>query len=87
MKYSGIARKIDDLGRVVLPVEIRRALGLQAGDEVDFALDDSTVLMHKVEARCTFCGGADDLHAFRGRQVCSSCSSELGAPRRTTDNS
>jgi transcriptional pleiotropic regulator of transition state genes len=81
MKYSGIARKIDDLGRVVLPVEMRRALGLDAGDAVDIALDDNTVVMRKVESRCTFCGGSEGLRAFRGRQVCASCVSDL------TDNS
>jgi transcriptional pleiotropic regulator of transition state genes len=78
MKLSGIARKVDDLGRVVLPVEMRRALGLSAGDEVDISLDDAAIVMRKVEAKCTFCGGADDLRAFRGRQVCASCSAELG---------
>ena len=79
MKLSGIARKVDDLGRVVLPVEMRRALGLNAGDEVDISLDDGTVVLRKVEARCTFCGRADDLRAFRGRQVCASCSAELSS--------
>jgi len=74
---SGIARKVDELGRIVLPVEMRRALGLGPGDEVDIALDDSAIVMRKVEARCTFCGQTDDLRAFRGRQVCSSCAAEL----------
>jgi AbrB family transcriptional regulator, transcriptional pleiotropic regulator of transition state genes len=77
MKFSGIARKVDELGRIVLPVEMRRALGLAAGDEVDISLDDKAIVMRKVEARCTFCGAAEDLRAFRGRQVCSSCSGEL----------
>jgi transcriptional pleiotropic regulator of transition state genes len=77
MKLSGIARKVDELGRIVLPVEIRRALGLNAGDEVDISLDDTAIVMRKVEARCTFCGGDSDLRAFRGRQVCASCASEL----------
>ena len=74
---SGIARKVDELGRIVLPVEIRRALGLATGDELDISLDEGTVVMRKVEARCTFCAGSDDLRAFRGRQVCASCAAEL----------
>jgi transcriptional pleiotropic regulator of transition state genes len=77
MNSRGIARKVDELGRVVLPVEMRRALGIGAGDEVDMSLEDAAVVLRKVEARCTFCSGADDLKAFRGRQVCSSCSAEL----------
>jgi transcriptional pleiotropic regulator of transition state genes len=79
MKFSGIARKVDDLGRVVLPVEIRRALGLSAGDEVDIALEETTILLRKIEARCTFCGATEGLRGFRGRQVCASCASELGS--------
>ncbi|MBA3655100.1 MAG: AbrB/MazE/SpoVT family DNA-binding domain-containing protein [Actinobacteria bacterium] len=77
MKISGIARKVDDLGRVVLPVELRRALGIGAGDEVDIAMLDGVITMRKVETHCTFCGGTDGLREFRGRQVCSSCSREL----------
>ena len=77
MKLSGIARKVDDLGRVVLPVEMRRALGLTAGDEVDISLDDNAIFLRKVEAKCTFCGGSDNLRAFRERQVCASCSAAL----------
>ena len=74
---SGIARKVDDLGRVVLPVEMRRALGINSGDEVDISLEESAIVMRKVEARCTFCGSTEGLRSFRGRQVCSSCVGEL----------
>lgn len=74
---SGIARKVDELGRVVLPVEMRRVLGLTAGDAVEISLDDNTIVLRKVESRCTFCGGTESLRAYRGRQVCSSCAREL----------
>lgn len=74
---SGIARKVDDLGRIVLPVEIRRALDLTAGDEVDVSLEDKAIVLRKVEARCTFCGSAGRLREFRGRQVCSYCVTDL----------
>ena len=74
---SGIARKVDDLGRVVLPVEIRRALGIGKGDEVDISIDEDAVVLRKVEARCTFCAGTDGLRLYRGRQVCSSCRVDL----------
>jgi transcriptional pleiotropic regulator of transition state genes len=80
MKLSGIARKVDELGRVVLPVEMRRALGINAGDEVDMGVDDGAIVLRKVEARCTFCGGGGEesaLRAFRGRQVCASCAAGL----------
>ena len=77
MKLNGIARKVDELGRVVLPVEMRRAAGIAAGDAVDISLSDGSIVMRKVEAGCTFCDGADTLREFRGRQVCSSCAAEL----------
>lgn len=76
-KYRGVARKVDDLGRIVLPVEMRRALGLSAGDAIDMSLVDDTIVLRKVEAACTFCGATEQLREFRGRQVCSSCSAEL----------
>lgn len=79
MKSGGIARKVDELGRIVLPVEMRRALGIGAGDEVDMSLDDASIVLRKVESSCTFCGTRDDLRGFRGRQVCGSCASELSA--------
>jgi AbrB family transcriptional regulator, transcriptional pleiotropic regulator of transition state genes len=79
MKSSGIARKVDELGRVVLPVELRRALGIAAGDGVDFTLDGGAIVVRKVETVCTFCGADEELRAFRERQVCSSCTSELSA--------
>jgi transcriptional pleiotropic regulator of transition state genes len=74
---SGIARRVDELGRIVVPVEMRRALGIAKNDEVDISLSDDTIVMRKVESRCTFCGGTDALRMFRGRQVCSSCVAEL----------
>ena len=58
MKSIGMARKVDDLGRIVLPIELRRLLGIQAGDDDgDLASTTSTILLHKIETRCVFCDG------------------------------
>ena len=68
-----MARKVDDLGRIVLPVEMRRTFGIQPGDELQINVDGRCILLHKLEARCIFCDGAEGLRSFRDKQVCSSC--------------
>ena len=56
MAASGVTRKVDGLGRVVLPVEVRRTLGIDVGDLVDVAVEEGHVVLRKVERGCTFCG-------------------------------
>ena len=68
-----MARKVDDLGRIVLPVEMRRMFGIQPGDELQIAVDGTCILLHKLEARCVFCDGGDGLRPYRDKQVCGSC--------------
>ena len=77
MKSIGMARKVDDLGRIVLPIELRRQLGIRAGDELDIAVDGSTVLLRKIESRCVFCDSLTDLRGYREKQICKSCVGEL----------
>ena len=81
MSTSGMARKVDDLGRIVLPVEMRRRFGIRAGDALEIAVDDAGIVLRKRETRCVFCGGGDDLLSHHDKQVCSSCVKELGVPR------
>ena len=76
---TGVARKVDQLGRVVLPSELRRALGIREGDLVDFSVEDRRIVIEKVEQRCTFCGSNTELREFRDRLVCATCATELGA--------
>jgi transcriptional pleiotropic regulator of transition state genes len=75
-----MSRKVDDLGRIVLPVELRRQLGIRAGDELDIAVDGLTVLLHKIESRCVFCDSVDSLRGYREKQVCGNCVTELSGP-------
>jgi AbrB family transcriptional regulator, transcriptional pleiotropic regulator of transition state genes len=77
MSSSGVTRKVDQLGRVVLPVEVRRTLGLREGDLVDVALEGDRILLTKVEARCIFCGSGTELRDFVGKRVCSGCVGRL----------
>ena len=79
MKTIGMARKVDDLGRIVLPVETRRMLGIAAGDALEIAVDGASILLTKIETRCVFCATSDDLLPFKGKQICSSCATGLRA--------
>ena len=77
MKSLGIARKVDDLGRIVLPVEMRRVLGIREGDHLEISVDGPKIVLEKREDQCTFCGGSDDLRPFHGKVVCRACIGEL----------
>lgn len=78
MKSLGIVRKIDELGRLVLPIETRRALGLSAGEGVEIFVDSDRVILKKYEPACIFCGDADDVIIFNGKKVCRKCAADLG---------
>ena len=72
-----MARKVDDLGRIVLPVEMRRMFGIQPGDELQIAVDGACILLHKPQPGCVFCDGFEGLRSYRGKAVCRSCAREL----------
>ena len=82
---SGMARRVDDLGRIVLPVEMRRMFGIQPGDELQIAVDGACILLHKPQPGCVFCDGVDGLRPFRGKPVCRSCARDLTGPERVLD--
>ena len=79
MKSIGIVRKIDALGRIVIPKEMRRSLYLEEGDPVDISAENDAIVIRKACTVCVFCGkNGGDLTQFRGRSVCGSCLRELG---------
>ena len=73
MKKTGIIRKLDKLGRVVLPIELRRGLDWNEHDRVEIFIEDDRVVLQKYEPNCLFCGGTKNLKEFRGKQVCARC--------------
>ncbi|HVE47769.1 MAG TPA: AbrB/MazE/SpoVT family DNA-binding domain-containing protein [Acidimicrobiales bacterium] len=75
-----MARKVDDLGRIVLPVEMRRLFGIRAGDALEIGVDDKGIVLRKVESRCVFCGGDEALRSHREKLVCGACVAELEVP-------
>ena len=78
MKSLGMARKVDDLGRIVLPVEMRRLLNIAEGDHLEISVDGTRIILEKLEERCIFCGASDGLRPYRAKQVCADCVAQLG---------
>jgi transcriptional pleiotropic regulator of transition state genes len=78
MKSTGVVRKIDELGRVVLPSEIRRVFGIREGDELDISVNGEQVILQKRRDLCLFCSAENPAVEYRGRMVCESCAGELG---------
>lgn len=78
MKKSGIVRKIDELGRITLPIEMRNSLELSAGDGVEIYFENDAILLKKYAPSCIFCGETFEVSEFRGKRVCRKCIEELG---------
>jgi AbrB family transcriptional regulator, transcriptional pleiotropic regulator of transition state genes len=77
LKSTGVVRKIDELGRVVLPSEIRKVFGIHEGDQLDISVEGEKVILEKRQDLCVFCGAESPEVDFRGRRVCQTCVQEL----------
>ena len=77
MKSTGIVRKVDELGRIVLPVELRRTLDIAEKDSLEIYVDDNRIILKKYEPTCIFCGNSKDVITFKGKNICPACLSEL----------
>lgn len=78
MKSTGVVRKIDELGRIVLPSELRRVFGIREGDQLEISVDGDRVILEKRRDVCTFCSAESPSIDYKGRKVCESCAGELG---------
>ena len=78
MKATGIVRKVDELGRIVLPIELRRIMNIEVRDALEIYVDhDGHILLKKYEPACTFCGNTKDVSDFKGRLVCKNCIEDM----------
>ena len=77
MKATGIVRPVDPLGRVVIPVELRRNLGIKTDDSLEVFVDGEFIMLKKYEPACIFCGSTDDVVDVRGKNVCKNCIEEM----------
>ena len=78
MKSTGIVRKVDELGRIVLPIELRRNLDIEVRDPVEIFLEGDRIILHKYEPACLFCGSSNGLVQYRGKNVCAQCAKNIG---------
>ncbi len=75
---SGIRRKVDDLGRVVIPAGIRRSLGIREGDALEVSVQGDEVVLSRPVNQCVFCNSEQELHTFRNKAICASCATGVG---------
>ncbi len=78
MKSTGVVRKVDELGRIVIPIELRRTMGIEEKDALEIYVDAEKIILKKYEPACIFCGNAEDVINWRGKNLCKSCLTELG---------
>ncbi len=77
MKATGIVRPVDALGRVVIPVELRRNLDIETNDSLEIFVDGPYIMLKKYQPACVFCGEMKDVRMVRGKYVCAGCIEEM----------
>ena len=77
MKSTGIVRKVDELGRIVIPKELRTTLGIDLKDPLEIYIEGDQIIFKKHEPGCVFCGNARDIEYFEGKNICSDCANQL----------
>lgn len=73
MKSTGIIRRVDELGRIVLPIELRRTLDIAERDELEIYMENDRIVLQKFEPSCVFCASSHGLVSYRGKNVCQEC--------------
>ena len=77
MKATGIVRKIDELGRIVIPMELRRTMDIKERDPIEIFVDGERIVLVKYQPGCTFCNSQDKIRTFKGSRICQKCINEL----------
>ena len=86
MKSTGIIRKVDELGRVVIPIEIRNKFDIAEKDPIEIYVDGSSIVLKKYEPNCVFCGNTKNLITYKDRLVCSKCAQKLASLDTKTED-
>lgn len=81
VKSTGIVRKVDELGRIVIPIELRRNLDIEEKDSLEIYVEDDHIILKKYSPACSFCSNATGITVFKGKNICKSCLDELTALR------
>ena len=79
MKSTGLVRKVDELGRIVIPIELRRNLGIEQKDALEIFIEGEQIVLKKYEPACVFCGNAENIQHFKGKTVCHQCAKAMAS--------
>ena len=77
MKSTGIIRRVDELGRVVIPIELRNKFGIAEKDPIEIFVDGSNIVLKKFEPNCIFCGSTKNLYEYNNKLICSKCTEKI----------
>lgn len=81
MKSTGVVRRVDELGRIVIPMELRRTLEIAEKDSLEIYVDGEKIILKKYQPACIFCGDAGDVINYKGKNICKKCMAELKADK------
>ncbi|MBQ9735208.1 MAG: AbrB/MazE/SpoVT family DNA-binding domain-containing protein [Clostridia bacterium] len=77
MKDTGIVRNIDEMGRLVLPKEMRRKMDIESGDEIEFFAEEDRIILRKYQPSCLFCGSESTVVEYKGKRLCADCIADI----------
>ncbi len=77
MKSTGIVRRVDELGRIVIPMELRRNLDIAEKDALEIYVDGEQIILKKYEPACIFCGEGRSVKNYKGKNICKKCLEEI----------
>ena len=79
MKSTGVVRKVDELGRIVLPISIRQIMDINEKDALEIFTDENKIILQKYQPSCIFCNNADNIVFFNGKRICEDCLAKIKA--------
>ena len=85
MKATGIVRRVDDLGRIVLPKDLRQTMGIRTGDPMEIYTDADSIILRKYAPGCAFCGSVNGIRYIHGTLVCNICANNMQMLYRTAE--
>ena len=86
MKSTGIIRRVDELGRVVIPIEIRNQFNIVEKDPIEIYVEGSSIILKKFEPNCIFCGNTKNLLNYHDKLICKNCSKKIGQLEENQEN-
>ena len=82
VKPAGVVRKVDQLGRIVLPKSLRKRYQMNEGDPVEILVQGDHIILERYRPRCVFCGSMEQVREFKERHLCAACINEMIALRK-----